>query len=89
MCAALKDLALASHRGDPVAAKAAKAAFAQLAETDPESALLGRIYQLLELRLATFFYGDLPEAAADFSALHGATRASPSVDFNYTDLSRQ
>ena len=40
--AALRGLALASHRGDPVAAAAAEAALARLAETDPEAALLGR-----------------------------------------------
>ncbi len=38
--AALRGLALASHRGDPVAAAAAEATLARLAETDPEAALL-------------------------------------------------
>lgn len=88
--AALRGLALASHRGDPVAATAAEATLAQLAETDPEAALLGRIYQLLDVRPAAYWHGDLPEAAAaDLSALHGAIRASQPVAFGYTDLSGQ
>ncbi len=88
--AALRGLALASHRGDPVAAKAAEATLARLAETDPEAALLGRIYQLLDVRPAAYWHGDLPEAAAaDLSALHGAIRASQPVAFGYTDLSGQ
>ncbi len=86
--AALRGLALASHRGDPVAAKAAEATLARLAETDPEAALLGRIYQLLDVRPAAYWHGDLPEAASvDLSALHGAIRASQPVAFGYTDLS--
>lgn len=88
--AALRGLALASHRGDPVAAAAAEAALARLAETDPEAALLGRIYQLLDVRPAAYWHRDLPEAAAaDLSALHGAIRASQPVAFEYTDLSGQ
>lgn len=51
--AALRGLALASHRGDPVAA-AADATLARLAETDPEAGLLGRIYQLLDVRPAAY-----------------------------------
>jgi predicted DNA-binding transcriptional regulator YafY len=88
--AALRGLALAGHRGDPVAAKAAEATLARLAETDPEAALLGRIYQLLDVRPAAYWHGDLFEAAAvDLSALHGAIRASQPVAFGYTDLSGQ
>ena len=88
--AALRGLALASHRGDPVAAAAAEATLARLAKTDPEAALLGRIYQLLDVRPAAYWQGDLPEAvAADLSALHGAIRASQPVAFGYTDLSGQ
>ena len=88
--AALRGLALASHRGNPVAAAAAEAALARLAETDPEAALLGRIYQLLDVRPAAYWHRDLPEAAAaDLSALHGAIRASQPVAFEYTDLSGQ
>jgi predicted DNA-binding transcriptional regulator YafY len=81
---------LASHRGDPVAAAAAEAALARLAETDPEAAFLGRIYQLLDVRPAAYWHGDQPAAAAaDLSALHGAIRASQPVAFGYTDLSGQ
>ena len=88
--AALRGLALASHRGDPVAAKAAEATLARLAETDPEAAILGQIYQLLDVRPAAYWHGDLPAAAAaDLSALHGAIRASQPVAFEYTDLSGQ
>ena len=88
--AALRGLALASHRGDPVAAAAAEATLARLAETDPEAALLGRIYQLLDVRPAAYWHGDLPEAAAaDLAALHGSIRACQPVTFGYTDLSGQ
>lgn len=88
--AALRGLALASHRGDPVAAASAEATLARLAETDPEAALLGRIYQLLDVRPAAYWHGDLPEAAAaDLAVLHGAIRASQPVAFGYVDLSGQ
>lgn len=88
--AALRGLALASHRGDPVAAATAEATLARLAETDPEAALLGRIYQLLDVRPSAYWQDDLPEAAtADLSTLHGAIGASQPVAFGYTDLSGQ
>lgn len=53
--AALRGLALAGHRGDPVTAAAANAALARLAETDPEAGLLGRIYQMLDVRPAAYW----------------------------------
>lgn len=88
--AALRGLALASHRGDPVAAKAAEGTLSRLAETDPEAALLGRIYQLLDVRPAAYWHGELPEAAtANLSALHGAIRVTQPVAFGYTDLAGQ
>ena len=88
--AALRGLALASHRGDPVAAATAEATLARLAETDPEAALLGSIYQLLDVRPAAYWHDDLPEAATeDLATLHGAIRASQPVAFGYTDLSGQ
>lgn len=75
--AALRGRALASHRGDPVAAATAEATLANLAETDPEAAVLGRIYQLLDVRPSAYWHGDLPGAAAqDLATLHGAIRAS-------------
>lgn len=86
--AALRGLALAGHRGDPVSAAAADAALARLAESDPEAALLGRIYQLLDVRPAAWWPDDLPEAAAaDLATLHAAIRACQPVAFGYTDLS--
>lgn len=88
--AALRGLALASHRGDPVAAATAEATLARLAETDPEAALLGRIYQWLDVRPAAYWHADSPEAdAADLAVLHGAIRASRPIAFGYTDLSGQ
>lgn len=79
---------MASHRGDPVAA--AEATLARLAVSDPEAALLGRIYQLLDVRSETYWHADLPPAAAvDLAALHGAISASRPVGFGYTDLSGQ
>ena len=88
--AAVRGLALASHRGDPVAAATAEATLARLAKADPETALLGRIYQLLDVRPAAYWQADLPEAAAaDLATLHGAIRASRPVGFGYTDLSAQ
>ncbi len=87
--AALRGLALAAHRGDPVNAAAARAAMARLAETDPEAGLLGRIYQLLDVRPAAYWQDhdrDEPSAAeADLAALHGAIRACLPVAFDYTD----
>ena len=88
--AALRGLALASHRGDPIAAATAEATLARLAEADPEAAILGRIYQLLDVRPAAYWQRDLPAAAAqDLATLHGAIRVSKPVTFGYTDLSGQ
>ncbi|NGM45874.1 WYL domain-containing protein [Rhodobacter sp. SGA-6-6] len=85
--AALRGLALAGHRGDPVAAAAAEAALARLAETDPEAAILGRLYQLLDVRPALAWRADLPAApAVDLATLHAAIRACRPVAFGYTDL---
>ena len=48
----------------------------------------GRIYQLLDVRPAAYWHGDLPEAgAADLIALHGSIRACQPVTFGYTDFS--
>lgn len=86
--AALRGLALAGHRGDPVTAAAAKAALARLAETDPEAALLGQIYQLLDVRPAAYWPQDVPEASTtDLATLHAAIRATQPVAFSYTDQS--
>ncbi len=86
--AALRGLALAGHRGDPVTAAAAKAALARLAESDPEAALLGEIYTLLDVRPAAIWRVDVPEAKEpDLAALHRAIHACTPVSFAYTDLS--
>ena len=86
--AALRGLALAGHRGDPVTAAAAKATLARLAESDPEAALLGQIYQLLDVRPAAWSPADMPAAAvADLAVLHAAIRVTQPVAFSYTDLS--
>ena len=85
--AALRGLALAGYRGDPVTAAAANAALARLAETDPEAGLLGRIYQMLDVRPAAYWPDDVPAAAAaDLAILHATIRASQPVAFGYTDL---
>ena len=86
--AALRGLALAGYRGDPVSAAAAHATLARLAETDPEAALLGQIYQLLDVRPAAYWRDDAAEAtAADLAVLHMAIRAAQPVAFRYSDLS--
>ncbi|MFV0300643.1 MAG: helix-turn-helix transcriptional regulator [Paracoccus sp. (in: a-proteobacteria)] len=86
--AALRGLALAGYRGDPVTAAAANAALDRLTRTDPEAALLGRIYQMLDVRPAQYWPEDVPEAAAaDLAVLHAAIRACQPVAFGYTDLS--
>ena len=89
--AALRGLALAGHRGDPVTAAAAQAAMARLAETDPEGALLARLYQLLDVRPAGYFHsgmeGTLPQAAAaDLALLHATITDCQPVAFGYTDM---
>lgn len=86
--AALRGLALAGYRGDPVAAASAEAALARLSQSDPEAALLGRIYQLCDVRPAVFWPERLPAPAeADLACLHDAIRACQPVAFGYTDLS--
>lgn len=88
--AALRGLALADHRGDPVAAQAGQAALARLAETDPEGALLYRLYRKLDVRPSSFYRSGLPEAAqADLAVLHAAIESCQPVWFGYTDLSDQ
>lgn len=86
--AALRGLALAGHRRDPVTAAAAQAAIERLSRADPEGAILARLYQLLDVRPARAWHEGAPEAAAaDLAVLHGAIRACQPVGFGYTDLS--
>jgi len=84
--AALRGLALAVYRGDPVTAAADNAALGRLAETDPEAGLFGRIYQMLHVRPAGYWSQDVPAAAADLAILHAAIRANQPVAVGYTDL---
>ncbi|WP_169583615.1 WYL domain-containing protein [Rhodobacter capsulatus] len=87
--AALRGLALAGHRGDPVTAAAARAALQRLIETDPEAAILTRLYQLLDVRPAAYWQEGVsrapPARAEDLAALHAAIRACRPVVFDYTD----
>ncbi|MDZ7909314.1 MAG: WYL domain-containing protein [Gemmobacter sp.] len=88
--AALRGLALAGHRGDPVSAAAARAAIDRLAETDPEGALLARLYRKLDVRPAAYSPGDMPAATPEaLAVLHAAIGAARPVFFGYTDLSDQ
>ena len=85
--AALRGLALAGHRGDPVTAAAANAALARLAEADPEAGLLGRIYQMLDVRPAAYWPDNSPAAGtAELAIVHAAIRANQPVAFGYIDL---
>lgn len=85
--AALRGLALAGYRGDPVAAAAADAALARLAQADPEAGLLGQIYRMHDVRPAAYWQGGAPCAAeADLAVVHQAIRACQPVAFGYTDL---
>ena len=89
--AALRGLALAGYRGDPVTAAAARAAMARLAASDPEGALLARLYQMLDVRPAGYFHAGmadgLPGAGAeDLAVLHEAITACHPVAFAYTDM---
>lgn len=86
--AVLRGFALAGHRGDPVMEAAVKSALTALAETDPEAAILGQIYQLLDVRPCAYYRADMPDAAADdLAALHAAIAACRPVAFGYTDQS--
>lgn len=85
--AALRGLALAGYRGDPVTAEAAREALAQLTETDPEAALLLRLYRKLDVRPSQYRVADAPDAGAgDLAVLHQAVAACRPVRFAYTDM---
>ena len=61
-----------------------------MTETDPEGALLARLYRALDVRPSQYYRADMPEAApAQLEVLHGAIAASQPVFFGYTDLSDQ
>jgi predicted DNA-binding transcriptional regulator YafY len=85
--ATLRGLALAGRRGDPVHAAKAEAMLTRLAETDPEGALLGRIYQRLDARPTSYWENGASDAGtAELTMLHAAIQASQPVAFGYTDL---
>lgn len=88
--AALRGLALADYRGDPIGAAAARAAAARLTDTDPEGALLLRLYRKLDVLPSQSWRADMARATEpDLQALHDAIRDSRPVRFGYTDLSDQ
>jgi len=88
--AALRGLALAGHRGDAVSAASAEVAIARLAESDPEGALLARLYRALDVRPSQYYRADLAPAATEaLAVLHGAIAISQPVFFGYTDQSDQ
>ncbi|MDO5648352.1 WYL domain-containing protein [Paracoccus sp. (in: a-proteobacteria)] len=87
--AALRGLALAGMRGDPVAQAAADRTLAQMAQTDPEGALLARLYRRLDAPPTTY-HEPAPAAARDALALlHDLIAACRPVRFHYTDLQDQ
>ncbi len=82
-------MALADHRGDPVAAETARQAISRLAETDPEAALLCRLYRKLDVRPSANYRADtdVPDAVPEnLRTLHNAIDACRAVSFSYTDL---
>lgn len=85
--AALRGLALAQQRDDPVRAAAARVALQRLSATDPEAGILGRLYQLLDVRPAAYWAGEASARAdaQDLAVLHGAIGACQPVSFEYTD----
>ncbi len=88
--AALRGLALAGYRGDPVSARAAEQTIARLAETDPEAALLARLYRALDVRPAGVYWVAHPAAHPEtLTLLHEAIARAQPVAFGYTDQSDQ
>lgn len=85
--AALRGLALSAHRGDPVSARLADEAIARLAASDPEGALLARLYRALDVRPAGHFWrADVPADAVVLALLHEAVGEARSVSFAYRDI---
>lgn len=86
--AALRGLALTERRGDGVAAETARAAMSRLAETDPEGALLVRLYRKLDVLPAQSWHrrSAVPAHDATLALLHEAMARCVPVGFAYTDL---
>lgn len=88
--AMLRGLSLADRRGDPAGAAAARSALDRLAASDPEGALLCRIYRRLDDRPSASWCLDSPDAAeADLATLHASIDDCAPVRFGYTDLSER
>jgi predicted DNA-binding transcriptional regulator YafY len=86
--AALRGLARAGDSGDPVLATRAEAALARLERSDPEGALLVRIYRAYDVASVAYRSGNLdddPATADDLAALHMAVQDCCAVSFHYTD----
>lgn len=85
--AALRGLALADGRQDPVRAKAAAEVLEKLDRDDPEAGLLVRIYQRFDVPPASYWLGDAysPDPT-HLERLHSAVRESRRVQITYTDL---
>ena len=84
--AALRGLALAAHRGDPVMVKAAERALADLRQSDPEGALLLRLYIALDVRPSAYVEAAPDADVADLDLLHGHITFCAPVRFGYVDL---
>lgn len=87
--AALRGLARAGDRGDPVLAAKAEAALVQLERRDPEGAMLVRIYRIYDAGSAVSRYGDTADdqvTADDLAALHEAVHDCRAVSFRYVDM---
>ncbi|KPF91897.1 hypothetical protein IP81_07475 [Novosphingobium sp. AAP83] len=86
--ATLRGLARAGDLGDPVLASKADAVLARLESTDPEGAMLARVYRLFDVASAAYGYGSAERdqiTSANLPALHTAIRDCRPVSFSYTD----
>ena len=88
--ATLRGLARTADLGDPVLAAKADAAIARLESSDPEGAMLVRVYRLHDVAAGAYAYygrtnGDRA-ATADLAGLHAAVRDCRPVSFRYTAL---
>jgi len=87
--AALRGLARAGDCGDPVLAGKADAVLARLESSDPEGAMLVRIYRLYDVASAAYSYSHAHAdqvATPALAMLHEAVRDCRAVSFRYTDL---
>lgn len=90
--AMLRGLALAGRVSDTVQVAAAETALQRLAETDPEGALLVRIYRAHDAPSAAYWAGDISGGEAKdttLALLHGAIRESRPVALVYIDAVEQ